>query len=269
MAEKKKEEKKEEKKRRKRPGPANRRPPSKRHEENVKTIGGKKLDGKRKNKRKYALDRRKKYALAEAVSFLKDCKPAKFDETVEIAMKLGIDPRKSDQLVRGSVSLPKGTGKSVKILVFAEGDAATQAKEAGADYVGSTEYVDKIQKEGWLDFDLVIAAPAMMRHVGKLGKVLGPKGKMPSPKSGTVTPNVGTAVKEFKAGKVEYRADGGGNVLVPLGKLSFSPEDLVANASAFIDHISSVKPATVKGTYMQKVCISSTMGPGLAIDVSK
>lgn len=243
---------KEEEKKRKRPGPARRRPSSKRHAENLKKV-----------------DSKKKYLLEDAINLLKDFKNTAFDETVEISMTLGIDPRKSDQMVRGSVSLPKGTGKTVKILVFAEGDAAIQAEEAGADYVGSAEYVNKIQKEGWLDFDMVIAAPAMMRHVGKLGKILGPKGKMPSPKSGTVTPNVGTAVKEFKAGKVEYRSDAGANVLVPLGKASFSSEDLLANASAFIDHIISIKPATVKGTYMQKISISTTMGPGVAIDASK
>ena len=241
-----------EEKRRKRPGPARRRPSSRRHAENQAKV-----------------DKKKRYSLDEAVSILKSCKATKFDETVEVSMQLGIDPRKSDQLVRGSVSLPKGTGKSIKILVFAEGDVAAKAEEAGADYVGSSEYADKIQKEGWLDFDLVIAHPAMMRHVGKLGKILGPKGKMPSPKSGTVTPNVGQAVKEFKAGKVEFRSDGGGNVLAPLGKLSFAAEDLVANATAFIEHIRNVRPSTAKGTYMQKVCISSSMGPGLMIETGK
>lgn len=241
-----------EERKRKRPGPASRRPSSKRHAENLTKV-----------------DKKKRYALEEAIDILRDCKKAKFDETVEVCMKLGIDPRKSDQLVRGSVSLPKGTGKSVTILVFAEGDAAKQAEEAGADYVGSSEYADKIQKEGWLDFDMVIAHPSMMRHVGKLGKILGPKGKMPSPKSGTVTPNVGQAVQEFKAGKVEFRSDSGGNVLAPLGKLSFASEDLVANATAFIEHIRNIRPSTAKGTYMEKVCISSSMGPGLMIDTGK
>ncbi|WP_372368587.1 50S ribosomal protein L1 [Candidatus Uabimicrobium sp. HlEnr_7] len=242
---------KEEKKRR-RPGPARRRSSSKRHAENLTKV-----------------DEKKRYSVDEAIKILQSCKRTKFDETVEVSMKLGIDPRKSDQLVRGSVSLPKGTGKTIKILVFAEGDPAAQAKEAGADYVGSSEYADKIQKEGWLDFDLVIAHPAMMRHVGKLGKILGPKGKMPSPKSGTVTPNVAQAVKEFKAGKVEFRSDGGGNVLAPLGRMSFAPEDLIVNATAFIEHISNIKPSTAKGTYMQKVCISSSMGPGLMIETGK
>lgn len=247
----KKEEPKVEERRRKRPGPASRRAESKRHKENSKKV-----------------DSKKKYALGEAVDILRSCKKVKFDETVEIAMSLGIDPRKSDQLVRGSVSLPKGTGKTVKILVFAEGDQAKQAEEAGAEYVGSEEYVEKIEKENWFDFDLVIAHPSMMRHVGKLGKVLGPKGKMPSPKSGTVTTDVATAVKEFKAGKVEYRSDSGGNVLAPIGKLSFVAEDIVANASTFIDHIRNVRPSTTKGTYIKSVSIASTMGPGLMLDLN-
>jgi large subunit ribosomal protein L1 len=235
-------------KKRRRPGPSSRRPQSKRHVANLSKI-----------------DSNAQYTVEEAIGFLLSGKKSNFDETVEIVMKLGIDPRKSDQLVRGSVSLPNGTGKSVKVIVFAEGDLAREAQEAGADEVGAQDLADKIQKENWLDFDIVIAHPNMMRFVGKLGRVLGPKGKMPSPKSGTVTEDVVTAVKEFKAGKVEYRTDSGGNVHAPIGKLSFSNEDLVANVDTFVEHIRGVKPSSSKGTYIQKVVVSSSMGPGIAL----
>src|SRR5262245_58074143 len=184
-------------------------------------------------------DRNKRYGLDEALSMLLKFPPAKFDETVGLSVRLGIDPKKSDQLVRGSVSLPKGIGKSRSVAVFAEGDAAKEAQDAGADFVGTEELAKKIG-EGWTDFDVCIAHPAMMRHVGRLGKVLGPQGKMPSPKSGTVTDKIGQAVKEFKAGKVEFRTDAGGNVHVAVGKRSFKPEELLANVSHFLDHLRSI-----------------------------
>ena len=207
------------------------------------------------------IDRARRYEPSEALSLLKSLPAPKFDETVDIVVKLGIDPRKSDQLVRGAVSLPKGLGKTVKVVVFAEGDKADAAKEAGADEVGSADLAEKIQG-GWMDFDVVIASPDMMRHVGKLGKVLGPQGKMPSPKSGTVTPDVANAVSEFKAGKVEFRTDSGGNVHAPLGKRSFSVEDLEENMRAFLRHLEGMRPPAVKGIFMRKVSISTTMGPG-------
>ncbi|MCY2958692.1 MAG: 50S ribosomal protein L1 [Planctomycetota bacterium] len=210
------------------------------------------------------VDRTKTYGPTEALQVIKNLPPAKFDETVEIAVRLGIDPKKTDQLVRGAVSLPKGLGKTVKVVVFAEGDKAEAARGAGADLVGSGDLADKILG-GWMDFDIVIASPDMMKHVGKLGKVLGPQGKMPSPKSGTVTADVAAAVKEFKAGKVEFRTDAGGNVHAPLGKRSFAVEDLQANLTAFLEHISGMRPPAVKGEFLRKISISTTMGPGLAI----
>jgi large subunit ribosomal protein L1 len=211
------------------------------------------------------VDRNKVYEPVEALSLLKSLPGAKFDETVEVAVLLGIDPKKSDQLVRGAVSLPKGLGKAVKVIVFAEGDKAAAANAAGADIVGSAELAEKILG-GWTDFDIVIASPDMMKHVGKLGKVLGPQGKMPSPKSGTVTADVGKAVTEFKAGKVEFRTDAGGNVHAPVGKRSFKVEDLEANLRAFLDHLSAMRPPAVKGQFLRKVSISTTMGPGAWIN---
>lgn len=211
------------------------------------------------------IDRNVSYEMKEAIDLLKSLPAPKFDETVEIAVRLGIDPRKTDQAVRGAVSLPKGLGKKVKVVVFAEGDKAEAATAAGADVVGSDELATKIQG-GWLDFDIVIASPDMMKHVGKLGKVLGPQGKMPSPKSGTVTPNVAKAVEEFKAGKVEFRSDAGGNVHAPLGKRSFSTDDLVENFNAFLNHLMGMRPAAVKGTFVRRVSISTTMGPGAFIE---
>jgi large subunit ribosomal protein L1 len=204
------------------------------------------------------------YEPSEALKVLKSLPGAKFDETVEIAVRLGIDPKKTDQLVRGAVSLPKGLGKSVKVIVFAEGDKAAAAQQNGADAVGAGELADKILG-GWTDFDVVIASPDMMKHVGKLGKVLGPQGKMPSPKSGTVTPDVGAAVKEFKAGKVEFRTDAGGNVHAPLGKRSFAVADLQANLQAFLDHIVAMRPPAVKGEFLRRISLSTTMGPGVSI----
>jgi large subunit ribosomal protein L1 len=207
------------------------------------------------------VDRAKLYEPGEALALLQGLPHAKFDETVEVAVNLGIDPKKSDQLVRGAVSLPKGLGTKIKVVVFADGDKAEAARAAGADEVGAAELAEKISG-GWLDFDIVIASPDMMKHVGKLGKVLGPQGKMPSPKSGTVTPDVAQAVREFKAGKVEFRTDAGGNIHAPVGKRSFKTEDLEANLRAFLDHLLSLRPPAVKGQFLRKVSISTTMGPG-------
>jgi large subunit ribosomal protein L1 len=207
------------------------------------------------------IDRTRQYLPQEALGLIKELPSPKFDETVDVVVKLGIDPRKTDQLVRGAVSLPKGLGKSVKVIVFAEGDKADAAKEAGADEVGSAELAERIQG-GWMDFDIVIASPDMMKHVGKLGKTLGPQGKMPSPKSGTVTPDVATAVRDFKAGKVEFRTDSGGNVHAPLGKRSFAVEDLELNLNAFLEHLTSLRPSAVKGQFFRKISVSTTMGPG-------
>ena len=213
------------------------------------------------------LDRTQVYGLVDAMKALKGLRPAKFDETVEVVARLGVDPKKSDQMVRGAVSLPHGLGKDVRVIVFAEGDAAEAAKEAGAMEVGGEELAERITG-GWTDFDIVVAHPAMMRVVGKLGRVLGPQGKMPSPKSGTVTPDVATAAKEFQAGKVEFRVDSGGNVHVPVGKLSFSAEQLEQNARTFLDFITSLRPPSAKGTYMRNISVSSSMGPGLKVDYS-
>lgn len=211
------------------------------------------------------VDRLKVHTLSEAFGALQALRKARFDETVEVVARLGVDPKKSDQMVRGAVSLPHGLGKTVNVICFAEGDAAEAAKAAGATEVGSDELGQRIA-DGWTDFDIVIAHPSMMKVVGKLGRVLGPQGKMPSPKSGTVTPDVGTAVKEFMAGKVEFRVDSGGNVHVPVGKLSFSSQQLVENTAVFLDYIISMRPATAKGTYLRHIGVSSTMGPGLRVE---
>ncbi len=210
------------------------------------------------------VDRLRVYDPLEAFNLLKSLPPCKFDETVEIVVRLGIDPKKSDQLVRGAVSLPKGLGKTIRVVVFAEGDKANAAKDAGADVVGSDDLATRIQG-GWMDFDVVIASPDMMKHVGKLGKILGPQGKMPSPKSGTVTADVAQAVTDFKAGKVEFRTDAGGNVHAPLGKRSFPATDLIANLTAFMDHLLGMRPPAVKGNFVRKICVSTTMGPGAFI----
>jgi large subunit ribosomal protein L1 len=212
------------------------------------------------------VDRSKRYPVDEAVKLLKQLPPPKFEESVELAVRIGIDPKKTDQLVRGSVSLPKGTGKSIKIAVFAEGDRAKAALEAGADFVGSADLADKIEK-GWTDFDMTIASPDMMKYVGKLGKVLGPQGKMPSPKAGTVTPNVAAAVKEFKAGKIEFRTDAGANVHAAIGKKSFGAEDLASNLVAFLDHLRTLRPPQAKGDFIKKVVVSTSMGPGVALAI--
>jgi len=214
------------------------------------------------------VDRTKRYPLAEAVAIVKKNAGAKFDETVEVAMRIGVDPKKGDQQVRGSVILPHGLGGRTRtVLVFAEGEKAKEATAAGADHVGGPELVDKVAG-GWTDFDVAIAVPGMMRYVGKLGKVLGPQGKMPSPKAGTVSDDVTTAVKAYKGGKVEYRVDAGANVAGPVGRASFDQDKLVENATAFIDSVRAAKPHTSKGTYLRKVVVSSSMGPGLQIEIA-
>ncbi len=211
------------------------------------------------------VDRERVYPLGEALSTLKELRSVKFDETVEIAARLGVDPRKSDQMVRGAVSLPHGLGTSKTVIAFAEGAAADEAREAGAAEVGGEDLAKRIT-EGWTDFDVVIAHPSMMKVVGKLGRVLGPQGKMPSPKSGTVTPKVGQAVGEFMAGKVEFRVDSAGNLHVPIGKASFALDKLEENATAFLNHVVSLRPATSKGIYFRNISLSTTMGPGLKVD---
>ena len=221
---------------------------------------------KRYRKAVEGLDLSKTFPVGEAVKLLKERSKVKFDESVELAIKLDIDPKQADQLVRGTFSLPKGTGKSVKVIAFADGQAAEDAKAAGAAEVGGEELAKKIEG-GWADFDIAIAHPSMMRFVGKLGKVLGPQGKMPSPKSGTVTPDVAKAVKEFRGGKIEFRNDQFGNVHALVGKVSFSAEDLTVNASALLEHVKSVRPAAVKGIYMAKAVLSTTMGPGLKLTI--
>lgn len=206
----------------------------------------------------------------KALQTLKSMKRAKFDETVEIHMKLGIDTKHADQAVRGSVPLPHGIGKAVRIVVFAQGDDVAKAKAAGADHAGGPELIQKIQQENWLDFDVALAAQAMMGQVSRLGKVLGPRGLMPTPKAGTVIPangDVAAAVKEFKAGKVEYRADAGGNVHAGVGKLSFDEEKLADNIQAFVDQIRHAKPAGVRGNYVESVTVSATMSPGIRVTV--
>ena len=208
----------------------------------------------------------KLYALAEAVTLAQKIHPAKFDETVEVTMVLGVDPRKADQLVRGTLVLPHGLGKSKRVAVIAGSpDKQREAQEAGADEVGGDDMVEKI-KGGYLDFDALIATPDMMRSVGALGKILGPRGLMPNPKTGTVTPDVATAVKETKAGKVEYRVDKTGVIHVPVGKVSFSADKITANAKALIDAVIKAKPATAKGKYVKKVNVATTMGPGILVD---
>ena len=222
--------------------------------------------GKKYRTSKLKVDRSRKYGLPEAVGLLKQVGFAKFDESVDLDVRLGVDPRNADQQVRGTVNLPHGTGKSVRVLVFAKGDAATQATEAGADHVGSEELIQKIQ-EGWLEFDAAVATPDMMRDVSKLGRILGPRGLMPNPKTGTVTPNVNQVVQELKAGKVEYRLDRYANVHCSIGKLSFAEEALVDNIQALIDALVRAKPASAKGLYMKSVTVSSTMGPGVPLQV--
>ena len=212
------------------------------------------------------VDKTRVYTLDEAVKLVKETSVSKFDGSVEIAMRLNLDTRKSDQQLRGAIVLPNGTGKEKKVLVIAKGDNAKAAKEAGADYVGDTDMLEKIEKENWLDFDVMIATPDMMPLLGKLGKVLGPKGLMPNPKTGTVTLDVVKAIEEVKAGRVEYRTDSYGNIHGIIGKVSFSDEDLLANLDAFVTHIIKLRPATVKGDYVKNISIASTMGPGIKVE---
>jgi large subunit ribosomal protein L1 len=207
------------------------------------------------------------YTLEEAIPLIQKVKYAKFDETVEMAMRLGVDPKHADQMVRGTVVLPHGLGKSKKVLVIAGADKQKDANDAGADHVGGEELVEKIIG-GWMDFDAVVATPDMMRAVGKLGKVLGPRGLMPNPKTGTVTPNVAQAIKEIKAGKVEFRVDKTGIIHAPVGKISFSAQNLIDNAHALVDSVVKAKPSAAKGRYLKSVTVSSTMGPGITVDTA-
>jgi large subunit ribosomal protein L1 len=225
----------------------------------------------RKTGKKFAAARQqvpdRAHTIEEAVPLMQKVKFAKFDETVEIALRLGVDPKHADQMVRGTVVLPHGLGKSKKVLAIAGAEKQKEATEAGADFVGGEELVDKIQG-GWMDFDAVVATPDMMRAVGKLGKVLGPRGLMPNPKTGTVTPNIAQAVREIKAGKVEFRVDKTGIVHAPVGKISFPTENLIANTHALVDSVVKAKPAAAKGKFLRSVTMSSTMGPGIVIDTT-
>ena len=220
----------------------------------------------KKYKAARALVEAKEYDIPEALDLVKKVAYAKFDETVELSIKLGIDPKQTNQSIRGSYSLPHGIGKTMKVIVFADGEAAKQAKESGALEVGGEDLAKKIL-DGWLDFDVAIAHPGMMRHVGKLGRVLGPHGKMPSPKSGTVTDEIGRVVKEFVAGKIEFRNDDTGNLHVVMGKKSFPPEKLVANIVAFVDFVRTLKPPSSKGVFLQKAILCTTMSPGIPVTV--
>jgi len=211
------------------------------------------------------VDRTKAYNATEAIELAKKTNYTKFDATVEAAFRLGVDPKRADQQVRGAVVLPNGTGKVQRVLVFAKGEKAKEAQAAGADYVGDNEYIEKIQ-DGWFDFDVIVATPDMMAEVGKLGRILGPKGLMPNPKTGTVTFDVERAVKEIKAGKVEYRVDKAGNIHVPIGKVSFDTGKLVENLKAVYEALIKAKPAAAKGTYMKNITVSSTMVPGIKVD---
>lgn len=213
------------------------------------------------------IDRSKAYNIKEAIALLKEVAKANFDETVEVAYRLGVDPKKADEQIRGAFVLPHGTGKTQRVLVFAKGDKLKEAEAAGADYVGDQDLINRIN-QGWFDFDVIVATPDMMAEVGKLGRVLGPKGLMPNPKTGTVTFEVEKAVKDIKAGKVEYRVDKSANLHVPLGKLSFEDEKLEENFSAMTDTIVKVKPQASKGTYLRNVVVTSTMGPGIKVDIS-
>ncbi|MFZ0076226.1 50S ribosomal protein L1 [Exiguobacterium sp. RIT452] len=220
--------------------------------------------GKKYKEAAKLIDRTVSYELAEAVDLTKKSATAKFDETIELAVRLGVDPKKADQQIRGAVVLPHGTGKTQKVLVFAKGEKLKEAEAAGADFAGDSEYITKIQ-QGWFDFDVIVATPDMMGEVGKLGRVLGPKGLMPNPKTGTVTFDVTKAINDIKAGKVEYRVDKSGNIHVPVGKKSFDDTKLVENINTVIETLVKVKPATAKGIYLKNIAIASTMGPGVKV----
>jgi large subunit ribosomal protein L1 len=212
------------------------------------------------------VDRTTLYGLLEAIELVKSLSSAKFDETIELAVRLGVDPRKADQIVRGTLSLPFGTGRAVRVAVFAAGELAAEARAAGADVVGADDLVARISGEGFLDFDVAIATPDLMGQVGALGRVLGPRGLMPNPKTGTVTSDIAKAVGEFKAGRVEYRTDKVGNIHLPIGKVSFDTSKLVANVRVVLDELQRVKPASAKGRYVRTVTLASTMGPGVHVD---
>ena len=214
------------------------------------------------------VDRNQRYQLEDSLRLAKQTARAKFDETVELAIRLGVDPRQADQNIRGTVSLPHGMGKTVRVLAFAKGEKEKEAQEAGADFVGSDDLIKKIS-EGWFDFDKAVATPDMMAAVGRIGKVLGPRGLMPNPKTGTVALDIGKAVKEIKAGKLEFRVDKAGIVHVPVGKASFAPEQLIDNATAVLHSIIRAKPASAKGNYLRGVTISTTMGPGIKVDLAQ
>jgi large subunit ribosomal protein L1 len=222
--------------------------------------------GKNSTTAKAKVDRAVAYSLSDALNLVKEASFAKFDETVDVTVRLGVDPRKADQMVRGAVVLPHGLGKSVRVLVFAKGEKAQEAQEAGADYVGGDDLVEKIQA-GWFDFDTAIATPDMMGTVGKIGRLLGPRGLMPNPKVGTVTFDVARAVNESKSGKVEYRVEKAGIVHAPVGKVSFDADKLQDNIVSLMDALIKAKPSTAKGTYLKKISVSSTMGPGVLVDV--
>jgi large subunit ribosomal protein L1 len=225
--------------------------------------------GKRYDDLMKRIDRTRLYTPLEAIDLVKSVASAKFDETIEMAVRLGVDPRRADQIVRGSLALPAGTGKTKRVAVFAAGEPAAEARAAGADVVGADDLVARIEKEGFLDFDVAIATPDMMAQVGRLGRVLGPRGLMPNPKTGTVTTDVARAVTEFRGGRVEYRTDRVGNVHVPIGKASFEREDLIANYRAVIDELLRVKPAAAKGRYLRSITLSPTQGPGVHVDTLK
>ncbi len=225
--------------------------------------------GKRYQEAAKQIDRTKVYEPLEAIELLKSMAKAKFDETVELAIKLNVDPRHADQQVRGAMVLPHGTGKTRTVLVFAKGDKVKEAEAAGADFVGAEDMVEKIQKEGWLGFEVAIATPDMMGMVGKLGRVLGPRGLMPNPKTGTVTFDVTQAVQEVKAGKIEYRVDKAGNIHAPIGKASFDSEKLVENLKALVEQLIRVKPSAAKGQYIKSITVTTTMGPGVKVSAQK
>jgi len=224
------------------------------------------MAGKKYTEAAKKIDREKRYPLDEAIAIIAENKLAKFDETVEIAIRLGVDPRQADQNVRGTVVLPNGTGKTARVLVLAKGEKEREAREAGADFVGGEDLIKKIQEENWLDFDRVIATPDVMALVGRIGKILGPRGLMPNPKVGTVTFDVAKAVGEVKAGKVDFRVDKAGVVHAPIGKLSFGAEKLAQNAHTLLSAIWRAKPSSAKGNYVKSVAVSSTMGPGVRVD---
>jgi large subunit ribosomal protein L1 len=224
------------------------------------------VSGKRYREALSKINREALYSPSEAVDMVKESATAKFDETIEIAFRLGVDPRRQDQAIRGSLSLPHGTGRTLRVAVFAAGDQAAQARQAGADIVGADDLVNKVANEGFLDFDVAIATPDLMPQVGKLGRILGPRSLMPNPKTGTVTNDVAKAVKEFKSGRVEYKTDRVGNVHISIGKASFGRQELLGNLRAAVDEIQRAKPAAAKGKYIRSVTLSSTMGPGIKID---